>query len=1541
MNELWANLSKRGVELWTDGEQIHYRGPRQVLTPPVLAQIRERKQELLEELKSGTVVRTYPLSHPQRALWYIHQSAPDSSAYNTAMALRLRFDPDVKALTRALQGLLVRHPCLRTTFQPADGADGFEPAQRVHAYREVRLEQVDASAWSAEEPDELRERVREAHQRPFDLENGPAFRASLFTRGERDHVLLVSAHHIVCDGWSMWLLMDELWRDYVSLSPSGAETLPELVPSLIEALRPILEADLSEPAAAGSAGAGELERFVREALAAVFQGMGGWGSGELPKETLRARSNVLPKYARLFDALIDLLPAQDGAAGGALGSAARGSGARASLADPALRSRRDELERDFPELSPYIELTWACLAALPDVLMGKKSAMEVLFADGSMERVEKTYRGNRVADLANQRTAQFVKSYVEARLRIEPAARVRILEVGAGTGGTSAAVLEALEELGARGRVTYEYTDVSAAFTRHGERTFGERFKFAEFKTLDLEQSPLDQGFEAGGVDLVIGSHVLHATRRIDRSLRHVKSLLRRNGLLILNETTQVQAFLTVTFGLMDGWWLFEDEGLRMKGSPLLDAEHWRAALEAGGFHPVREFSLHGGGARGGSPAAILVAESDGRLPAGLGERTVRRAETYESFVRLESQTLQSPEGERHWSYWQQRLAGRVPALDLPLDRPRPMVQTYRGQWVPFRIDGELAARLRDCARERGVTLYALLLAGYQALLHRYSGQDDFAVGCPTAGRHLRAFDRVVGHFVNTLPVRADLSGDPSAAALIERTRDALLGALEHQAFPFPVMVERLNPKRDAGRPPLFQTMFVFQEPPGDLALAEVVTDFYSSSARATIRGLEFESFPISQQEGQFDLSIEMTGTASSLKGVLKYNESLFDRPSMERMSRHFAALLESMVEAPERRVSELPLMDERELRQVVDGWNRTARDWRLECVHALVEEQARTTPEAMAVIFEGQRMTYSELNGRANRLARFLVKRGLAPEEPVGICMERSPEMIVAVLAILKAGGAYVPLDPSYPRERLAFMMDDAAIRRVVTSDSLPGVLPIAPQEAIALGRDWPAIAEESEANLEPTVGPEGLAYLLYTSGSTGRPKGVAMPHGPLCNLLRWQREQSESGAGAKTLQFTSLSFDVSFQEIFATLGTGGALVLVPEGLRQDPDGVLRLIATESVERIFVPFVVLKLLAEAAEGEALIPSSLREIITAGEQLRITPSIAEFLKKLGSCRLFNQYGPTEAHVVTSHTLEGPPERWPYLPPIGRPIANARIFIVDRAMRPVPPGVPGELLIGGACLARGYHRQPALTEAKFIASPFGSEGEKVYRTGDLARFRVDGAIEYLGRADDQVKIHGVRIELAEVEKHILAHPAVAEAVVICDEDPSAVKRLCAYFVRKAAVSPSELKAHLVERLPAAMIPAVFVELSAIPLLPNKKVDRRALPAPHAAAPAPARCASPRNDVEARLMEIARTALHLEHLGVEDDLFELGVNSLTTLSVQRKIDQAFPGKIRVPDLLRFPTVAALAAVIKSRGAAAPKQSVKSEQYQKLLEVLGSGH
>lgn len=581
-------------------------------------------------------------------------------------------------------------------------------------------------------------------------------------------------------------------------------------------------------------------------------------------------------------------------------------------------------------------------------------------------------------------------------------------------------------------------------------------------------------------------------------------------------------------------------------------------------------------------------------------------------------------------------------------------------------------------------------------------------------------------------------------------------------------------------------------------------------------------------------------------------------------------------------------------------------------CIHQLFEEQAAATPHAPAVVFGDRQLSYGELNEQANQLAVFLRGQGVKAGSLVGLCLARSTEMVVAVLGILKAGGAYVPLDPAYPKDRLAFMLADAAPVLVLTQQSLLSELPQHQLPTVCLDTSRELMARNVPINLPPSRQPDDLAYVLYTSGSTGRPKGVAMPHGPLVNLISWQAGSSKLVPGARTLQFASLNFDVSFQEIFSTFCTGGALVIAPQALRDEPGRLLECLGAEKIARLFLPVVALQLLAEIAEVQDQLPGSLREVITAGEQLRISPSIRRLFERLGTCRLHNHYGPTESHVVTAYTLSGPPQNWSALPPIGRPISNAEIRLLDPQLQPVPAGEPGELYIGGEVLARGYLHQPEMTAARFIADPFpGQPGARLYKTGDLARLLPDGNLEYLGRNDDQVKIRGYRVELGEIESALLQHPDVCQAVVAAEGGTGGDRRLVAYVVAADAtkMAPSDLREFLRNRLPDHMVPARFVALPAFPLTPSGKVDRRALP--QQTTPAPGALAAPASELERQVLAIWREVLQVTVAGLDDNFFELGGNSINLAQVHLRLQKILGREFPITDLFAHTTIRLLAA------------------------------
>jgi amino acid adenylation domain-containing protein len=767
-----------------------------------------------------------------------------------------------------------------------------------------------------------------------------------------------------------------------------------------------------------------------------------------------------------------------------------------------------------------------------------------------------------------------------------------------------------------------------------------------------------------------------------------------------------------------------------------------------------------------------------------------------------------------------------------------------------------------------------------------------------------------------------------------------LLDALANQDYPFALLVERLNPKRDTSRTPIYQTLFVFQKPHNISEFIDVITDFYSGTARVKMGDLDFESFPISQQEGQFDMSIEMTGTAESLKGVLKYNRDVFADATTKRMSEYFLNILESMIENPAREISEIDFMSTNEKHQLLVEWNDTRQNQAVTYVHKLFENQVEKTPHATALVFNDGHLSYSQLNHRANQLAHYLSKKGIGPDERVGICVERSLEMVTGVLGILKASGAYVPMDPQYPRELLSYIIKDSQISVLLANHHLANLFQPGSETILEIDSDWKQVARESIDNPDKKVSPGNLTYIIYTSGSTGRPKGIAMVLQCDGNLIQWTIKISKAVQHTKTLQFTTLNFDISFQEMFTTFGTGGTLLLIREALRHDPVNLLKLLKKESIERIFVPYVYLKMLADTVEtDETLLPLSLMELFTAGEQLRITPALVNMFKKLNGCPLHNHYGPTECYVVTGYTLSGDPGNWPLLPPVGKPVDDVRIYILDRYLKPVPQGVTGEIFIGGICLARGYQNLAEMTEKNFIKGPFNNK-EHLYRTGDLARYLPDGNIEFLGRSDHQLKIRGFRIEPDEIKNHLLSHQDITDAFVTDHEDKTGVKSLLAYIVseNEKELSVTALKDYLAEKLPNFMVPSFFVKLDKIPRLPSTKVDRSSLPLTDGSVATGIEYVAPGDDVEEKLAGIWQDLLNLEKVGIHDDLFDIGGNSLTTLSIQRKIDEFYPGKVKIPDIIQYPTVSSLANVIKNRESTLIEDAAgRNEQFQNLLEAI----
>ncbi len=872
----------------------------------------------------------------------------------------------------------------------------------------------------------------------------------------------------------------------------------------------------------------------------------------------------------------------------------------------------------------------------------------------------------------------------------------------------------------------------------------------------------------------------------------------------------------------------------------------------------------------------------------------------YADFAIWQRQWLQGELLEKQLSYWKRQLAGAPAVLDLPTDRPRPAVQTYRGSTEKLLFSQELTEKLRTFSQSQGSTLFMTLLAGFQALLSRYSRQDDIVVGSPIANRNHADIEPLIGFFVNTLAFRTDLSGDPSLQELLARVKDTALGAYCHQDIPFEKLVEELQPERSLSHNPIFQVMFALQNAP--LTALE-------------LPGLRLERVPVYTQTSLFDMAWYAIEVPEGLLLRAEYNTDLFDGSTISRALRHLRTLLEGAVASPERRLSELSLLDAEERRKILVEFNATAADYPAGlCIHDFFERRAELAPDAVALVCGSQRTTYRELNERANQIARYLVKQDAGPDVLVGIYIRRSADMLAGILGILKSGSAYVPLDPNYPRERIGYILEDAKAPVVLTEKSLLGDLPGGAMRFICLDSDWNEISRESSVNLGHRATPDDLAYVLFTSGSTGRPKGVALEHRSAATFLHWAQSVFSQQELAGVLFSTSMCFDLSVFEMFVPWSAGGAVILA--------DNALHLPSLPARDQVTLINTVPSAMAELLRLDA-VPSSVKTVNLAGEALRDS-LVEQIYARTRIERVYNLYGPTEDTTYSTYTLV--PRGQPVT--IGKPLSNTQAYVLDAHHNNtqhslVPIGVPGELYLAGEGLARGYHGRPDLTAERFLANPFGAAGTRMYRTGDLARWQTDGQLQYLGRIDHQVKLRGFRIELGEIEAALTRHPGIRQTIVMAREDTPGDQRLVAYVVLGSNISGAhtldsnpapdaeQLRQHLKQSLPEFMIPAAFVVLDALPLTPNGKVNRKALPVPEYTRLASEAYIAPRTPWEEKLAVIWSEVLRLPQIGVYDNFFALGGHSLLATQVISRIRQSASLELPLRALFESPTIAGLAS------------------------------
>ncbi len=853
--------------------------------------------------------------------------------------------------------------------------------------------------------------------------------------------------------------------------------------------------------------------------------------------------------------------------------------------------------------------------------------------------------------------------------------------------------------------------------------------------------------------------------------------------------------------------------------------------------------------------------------------------------------------------YWKTKLAGAPALLELPADRPRAAVQSFRGAQLFTLLPEDLSQDLRALSQREGVTLFMTLLTAFKALLARYTGADDLVVGSPIAGRTRSETENLIGFFVNTLVLRTDLSGDPTFREALQRVRETALAAYDHQDLSFDRLVAELQPERSLSYNPLFQTAFALQsELSGDRKLS----------------GLKLTPLKLGSVTAKFDLFVSLSDTPDGLRVTAEYSTDLFDPSTMQRFLGHYQNLLTGIVSNPARRISELPLLTEAERHQVLVEWNDTQRSYPDNaCLQQLFEAQVARTPDAVAVQSEEMTLTYRELNQRANQLAHYLQAAGIGPDRLVGIFTERSLLTVIGILGILKAGGAYLPLDTTYPRARLSFMLADAEAPVILTQQKLLLHLPDHSATVVCLDSDWEMISQESEADPVSQAKADSLAYIIYTSGSTGRPKGVSIPHRAVSRLV-FNTNYVQLDSTDRIAQISNISFDAATFELWGALLHGARLVLINKDVALSPREFAGQLRDYGINTIFLTTALFNLLAREVPTAF---SSVRQLMIGGEA--VDPYwINEVLRQGPPERLLNVYGPTESTTfATWHLVKEVPEGATTIP-IGRPISNTQIYLLDRYLNPVPVGVHGELYLGGDGLAREYLKRPELTAEKFIE--WSDNGEtpalRLYKTGDVARYLPDGSLEYLGRTDHQVKLRGFRIETGEIETALSAHPAVQESVVAVIESVTREKALAAWYVAPPdALTPTgELRDYLRQRLPDYMIPATFTRLNNLPLTPNGKVDRNRLPAPNETlVESGSEFIEPKDELELRLMWIWRKVLGHQTVGIRDNFFDLGGHSLIAVRLFTEIAKTFGKRLPLAILFQAPTIEQLAAILRQQG------------------------
>jgi len=1764
---IMQKLSRLEIDLWAEGGGLKFRAPKGRMTPELRCLIQLNKPELLAHLGALSVQEgaTSPLSYNQRSLWILYRMAPDSSCYNVSLSCRIVSEAQPEAMRRVCRQLTNRHEILRTTYG-FDGTDG-QTLQTIHPEMEPECHLVDATGLS---PEALRDRVQAYHSRPFDLENGPLLRVCLFQRPGGDHIFVMTIHHIASDGSSFKILIEEFSRLYRAEVTGGEAALPAVERQYRDFVR------YQREMLAGEEGV-RLEHFWRDRLAAPLPSMalpidreppviqrftGASYPFQLAGDSYKAlreftKTENVTLYVMLlavFQAILmrccdqeDLIvgtpavgrvrPEYKGGCGHFINMVAMRGDVKGSMTfrEHLKRSRRvvlqalDHQAYPFPLLvemlgidrdpsrSPLFQVMFnmlnrKVLGAAADFFMGASHetpvdlggmgtlpypveqeegqfelVLEIVDTDESLACALK-YR----TDLFTEETmASLASAFVlclehvmedpDMRLRDVPMPLGREREVpGHDTRNPAAPVPWGVPQGAAAPAgppVTFMFTGQGAQYVQmakglyQGEPEFRAWVDYCADRLVPLMGCDIrgivypesEEGHEAaeklkqtavtqpvlftleyalarlwmswgvqpramighsigeyaaaclagvfsiddalalvatrgrlmqgqpGGAMLAVALSeeeivpflgtglsvaVINAPSRcvVSGPLASVQALEERLGKALKGggkkaQWTRLRTSHAFHSEMMDSAMApFEAcvakvcpaapripmisnvTGTWLTDAQAMDPAYWAAHLR----RPVR-FSqgvltlleqptgvlLEVGP---GSTLGLLArqqATEKGRPVILTSLRHFGHSGSDDAFIRDTVTSLReagvsvdcsgdasrggtvprddAPEGPgkavADAAYWSETLGQDLQVLQLPVDHPRPAHLGFRGSTHRFRLSSECLRALHDRSLQGGGTASSLLLSAYVTLLARYSGQTDLVVGVAGVDGASRSAPGASQHL---FPLRVDVTQPCSFDALHRRICDASREARAHTGMSLAQFTDLLDPDHAPDSHPLFQAMFAFQDVPLPAG----------------------EPFPAPSGEGNgpgCDLSLFIRDEGERWHGAFVYNAELFAGATVERMCESFETLLEAIAKGGDGPLDRLPLLSRSERNKLLFEWNDTRRTYPDPvCLHDLFEAQVEKTPDAVAVVCEGSFLTYRELSRRANRLAHTLQKFGVGPEKRVGIFMERSIEMIVALYGTLKAGGAYVPLDPDYPAERVAFMLEDTEVPVLLTQSRLEATLPEHSAAVISLDTQWETVARESSETPVSGASADNLAYVIYTSGSTGRPKGVMNTHRGICNRLFWMQEAYGLTGEDRVLQKTPYSFDVSVWEFFWPLLFGARLVVAPPGIHKDPDSLGRLIEEQGITILhFVPSM-LQLFLRENHGERC--RSLTKVICSGEAL--SGELRDRFFDILDAELHNLYGPTEAAVdVTFWQCSRENRR--LIVPIGRPVANTRIHILDRHMEPVPVGVAGELHIGGVQVAMGYLNRLELTRERFVPDPFTEQaGARLYKTGDLARYLPDGQIEYLGRNDFQVKVRGLRIELGEIEAVICGYPDVFESVVAALEDASGNKKVVAYVVVTDGVTgmAGALRGFLGEKLPEFMIPSYFIQLKAFPLMGNGKVDRKALPAPTTDRPEVGTLyAAPGTEVESAIAEVWQAQLGVEDVGVDDNFFEVGGDSLLLVEVANKLAGKLKIDLKVHHLFEYPTIRAVADFLNPASKPAPARDDMDARLQKRKNTL----